>query len=126
MLLHCRVALQHAHWQAHDGSVSSLDMVSPRPATASSSGSAGAAAGTAASSGGGTSTSSSGGGVPLLIVSGSRDANVAVWTAQGGLVGMLGEHAWDLEHPGSWQDPQGVRRRQPKPADGGMFLKVCV
>lgn len=102
----CFAFMQRAHWQAHDAAVSSVDLVPARP-TASS------------MSGGGANSM-----VQPLIVSGGRDTNVAVWTLHGGLVGWFGEHSWDLDKQETWQDPQGLKKRPPKPAGEGMFLKV--
>jgi hypothetical protein len=50
----------------------------------------------------------------VLILTGSRDCNVAVWTLDGGLVGVLGEHSWDLDNPETWQDPTGAAKHPPK------------
>jgi hypothetical protein len=50
----------------------------------------------------------------VLILTSSRDCNVAVWTLDGGLVGVLGEHSWDLDNPETWQDPTGAAKRPPK------------
>lgn len=50
----------------------------------------------------------------VIILTGSRDCNVAVWTLDGGLVGVLGEHAWDLDDQATWQDPRGLAKRPPK------------
>lgn len=98
--------MQRAHWQAHDGSIASVDIIPARSSSqASSSGNDAADASTS------TPRSSSS---QVLILTSSRDCNVAVWTLDGGLVGMLGEHSWDLDDQGTWQDPKGLAKRAPK------------
>jgi hypothetical protein len=62
--------------------------------------------------------------VQPLIVSAGRDSNVAVWTLDGGCVGLCGEHSWDLDRQDTWQDASGVKQRPPRPEGEGMFLKV--
>jgi hypothetical protein len=98
---------QRAHWQAHDASVTSVDYVPARPF--------------ANSSCGGTGSASM---VQPLIVSAGRDSNVAVWTIDGGLVGLCGDHSWDLDKQDTWQDAAGAKQRPPRPEAEGMFLKV--
>eukprot|EP00879_Flechtneria_rotunda_P007606 GHRR01007977.1.p1 GENE.GHRR01007977.1~~GHRR01007977.1.p1 ORF type:complete len:676 (+),score=279.33 GHRR01007977.1:4210-6237(+) len=108
--------IKRAHWQAHEGGISSVDIVPSRPNSGLSSCGATAAAAMAVGS-----TSSYV--IPALIVSASRDANVAVWTLDGGLVGVLGEHSWDLDNQDTWQDPKGLRKKPPRPADDGLYVK---
>jgi hypothetical protein len=62
--------------------------------------------------------------VQPLIVSAGRDSNVAVWTLDGGFVGLCGEHSWDLDKQDTWQDAAGLKQRPPRPEAEGMFLKV--
>jgi hypothetical protein len=98
--------VQRAHWQAHDGSIASVDIIPARSSSqASSSGNDAADPSTS------TPRSSSS---QVLILTSSRDCNVAVWTLDGGLVGVLGEHSWDLDDQGTWQDPKGLAKRAPK------------
>lgn len=93
--------MQRAHWQAHEGAISSVDLI---PMHSSSSGSGG---------GGNEDRCNSGSsGSQVLILTGSRDCNVAVWTLDGGLVGVLGEHSWDLDDSGTWQDAAGLKARR--------------
>lgn len=91
--------VQRAHWQAHNGSISSVDLI---PAQV---------AGSEADAPTSSTPSSSG---QVLILTGSRDCNVALWTLDGGLVGVLGDHSWDLDDPGTWQDPKGLAQRAPR------------
>lgn len=111
----CRFCLQRAHWQAHDGAVTSVDIIPARPISGYSH--AGAITSVAYDPDNPTM-------VPPLIVSGSRDSNVAAWTLDGGLVGVLGEHSWDLEDKSTWQDPTGHNKRPPKPRGEGMYVNV--
>ncbi|WIA12480.1 hypothetical protein OEZ85_012515 [Tetradesmus obliquus] len=97
---------QRAHWQAHDAGVSSVDYVPARPFANSSCGANGSSM------------------VQPLIVSAGRESNVAVWTLDGGCVGLCGEHAWDLDRQDTWQDAAGQQQRPPRPEAEGMFLKV--
>jgi hypothetical protein len=113
------LALQRAHWQAHDGAIASVDLIparAPRPvAHPSSSNDADAPSsngGPSTSSGGGPSSSSSSS--QVLILTGSRDCNVAVWTLDGGLVGVLGDHLWDLDNQATWQDPTRAAQQPPR------------
>jgi hypothetical protein len=139
---------QRAHWQAHEESISSVSITPARSVAGASqsggtaasctavSGSGGAGQGRTSTAGGRSSAAGGGGGaklsccgchnglVPPLIVAGSRDTRVTVWTLDGGLVGTFGEHSWDLDNVMTWQDPQGIRRRPPKAVDDGLFLKV--
>jgi hypothetical protein len=98
--------MQRAHWQAHNAGVSSVDYVPSRPCANSSCGANGS------------------GMVQPLIVSAGRDSNVAVWTLDGGFVGLCGEHSWDLDRQDTWQDAAGAKQRPPRPEAEGMFLKV--
>lgn len=103
-----RTAMQRAHWQAHDAAVASVDLIPARAALRVRSDDVGD---TGSSQPG--SSSSAGSSAPLILTS-SRDCNVALWTLDGGLVGVLGEHAWDLDDPGTWQDPRGLHSRPPR------------
>ncbi|KAF8071365.1 hypothetical protein HT031_001449 [Scenedesmus sp. PABB004] len=100
---------QRAHWLAHDGAVTSVDLVPARP--------------TSSSTAGGTAASPAPGVIQPLVVSAGRDAAVALWTLDGGLVGRLGEHGWDLDRPGTWQDAGGAAARPPKPLRDGLYLQ---
>jgi hypothetical protein len=62
-----------------------------------------------------------GGPVPLVITA-SRDSNVALWTMDGGLVGVLGEHLFDLSDPTTWSDPEGARTQPPAEPDQGVYM----
>jgi hypothetical protein len=122
------VGLQRAHWQAHDGAVASVDIIPARNSSSSSSsnrrvdGSSSNAPDPAAADS--SSSVQPGQQQEPLVLSGARDCNVAVWTLAGGLVGRLGEHAWDLDDPGTWQDPAGLLRRPPKQEDVDPAVKV--
>eukprot|EP00775_Hariotina_reticulata_P009116 gene9116-9285_t len=140
--------VERAHWQAHEESLSSVSITPARPIAGASqsggttascsavSGSGGVEQGWASTAGVRRSAAGSTGGakvsccgchsgmVPPLIVAGSRDRHVTVWTLDGGLVGTFGEHSWDLDNVMTWQDPQGLKRRPPKAVDDGLFLKV--
>lgn len=109
------ISLQRAHWHAHDGAISSVNVIPSRPVSGYSN--AGSITSVPYDPNNPTL-------IPPLIVSGSRDSNVTVWTLDGGLVGVLGEHSWDLDHQETWQDPEGLRKRPPKPESDGMYLKV--
>jgi hypothetical protein len=113
------LALQRAHWQAHDGAIASVDVIPARAARLVAEPSSSNDTDAPSSSGGDPSSSSGGGGGPssssqVLILTGSRDCNVAVWTLDGGLVGVLGDHSWDLDDQATWQDPTGAAQRPPK------------
>ena len=53
-----------------------------------------------------------------LLLVGAQDAAIGIWTRQGGLVGLFGQHSWDLEDRRTWQDPEAVRVPPPLAADG--------
>eukprot|EP00882_Tetradesmus_deserticola_P028763 GHRQ01032047.1.p1 GENE.GHRQ01032047.1~~GHRQ01032047.1.p1 ORF type:complete len:222 (+),score=72.00 GHRQ01032047.1:212-877(+) len=97
---------QRAHWQAHTAGVSSVDYVPARPFANSMCGANGS------------------GMVQPLIASAGRDSNVAVWTLDGGFVGLCGDHSWDLDKEETWRDAGGLQQRPPQPAEEGMFIKV--
>eukprot|EP00882_Tetradesmus_deserticola_P021532 GHRQ01023308.1.p2 GENE.GHRQ01023308.1~~GHRQ01023308.1.p2 ORF type:complete len:171 (+),score=46.52 GHRQ01023308.1:590-1102(+) len=97
---------QRAHWQAHTAGVSSVDYVPARPFANSMCGANGS------------------GMVQPLIVGAGRDSNVAVWTLDGGFVGLCGDHSWDLDRQETWRDAAGLQQRPPQPAEEGMFIKV--
>ncbi len=61
-----------------------------------------------------------------MLVVGGRDCNVSLWTYGGALVGVLGEHAWDLERPATWQDPHAERRREPRGVLEGTYVEQQV
>jgi hypothetical protein len=63
------------------------------------------------------------GGPCPLVISAGRDSNVALWTLEGGLVGVLGEASWSLGDRSTWADPDGRRRRPPLEPDQGVFLR---
>ena len=44
----------------------------------------------------------------LLLLVGSQDGTVAVWTVGGGLVGVFGADSWQLEDQRTWRDPTGA------------------
>lgn len=100
---------------AHDGAITSVSVIPSRPVSGYST----AGSTTSAANDPDNPTM-----VPALIVSGSRDSNVAVWTVDGGLIGVLGEHSWDLEDQRTWQDARGARKRPPKAEGDMMFLQV--
>jgi hypothetical protein len=106
VLLH-GLQTQRAHWQAHDAAIASVDLVPAHAALRVRSSDAGDPNQPSSSS------SSPGNSAPLILTS-SRDCNVALWTLDGGLVGVLGEHSWDLDDTGTWQDPRGLRSRPPR------------
>lgn len=132
---------QRAHWQAHDGAIASVDLIPAGAAAAlvgscsaadcgngggasvadnaTASGSNSSTTGAATTSNTATASSSSSSSQQVLILTGSRDCNVAVWTLDGGLVGVLGEHSWDLDNSGTWQDPQGLHKRPPRQTQAG-------
>ena len=102
----CAVAMQRAHWQAHDGAIASVDIIPARAARLVAQPSS--SNNTDAPSSNGPSSSSQ-----VFILTGSRDCNVAVWTLDGGLVGVLGDHSWDLDDQTTWQDQQGQHSGHP-------------
>jgi hypothetical protein len=61
-----------------------------------------------------------GGPCPLLVSAG-RDAAAAVWTLDGGLVGVLGEDEWELSDPSTWADAEAAARPPPLEPDQGAF-----
>lgn len=40
-----------------------------------------------------------------LLLVGSQDKGLSLWTLQGGLVGRFGLHTWRLTDDHTWQDP---------------------
>ncbi len=42
-------------------------------------------------------------GQDLLLVA-SQDCTVSLWSLQGGLVGVLGKHTWNVSDTATWQD----------------------
>ena len=67
-----------------------------------------------------------------LIVSSGKDCNVMVWTLRGSLLGVFGEHSWDLDDPTTWQErdedegeagpPEA--RRPPLGDKDGLYMRV--
>uniref|UniRef100_A0A7S0WPJ8 EF-hand domain-containing protein n=1 Tax=Chlamydomonas leiostraca TaxID=1034604 RepID=A0A7S0WPJ8_9CHLO len=43
-----------------------------------------------------------------LIVAGSRDHNVTIWTYDGGMLGTLGDDVWVLDDLRTWRDPDAL------------------
>ncbi|GAB4819533.1 hypothetical protein N2152v2_006579 [Parachlorella kessleri] len=56
-----------------------------------------------------------------LLLLASHDSTVSMWTLQGGLVGVFGQHSWSLDDPASWQDPSGTKQ-QAAPVQAGPTL----
>lgn len=59
-----------------------------------------------------------------LLVSASKDMKVCLWTLTGCLVGVLGEHEWDLCNKNTWQDPHGTQTKQPLKETERLYLQV--
>ncbi len=45
-----------------------------------------------------------------------------VWTLDGGLVGMVGAHQWDLDNPTTWRDPLALKCRAPLPSQAQEYM----
>ena len=56
-------------------------------------------------------------GQPLLLV-GTRDARVSLWSLGGALVGQFGRDRWDVGDAASWHDAGGRAAARPPPEDG--------
>lgn len=59
-----------------------------------------------------------------LLVSASKDMKVCLWTLTGCLVGVLGEHEWDLSNKKTWQDPHGTQTKPPLQETEKLYLQV--
>ncbi|KXZ51188.1 hypothetical protein GPECTOR_13g675 [Gonium pectorale] len=57
-----------------------------------------------------------------IIVAASKDANASLWDFDGCLIGILGDHSWQLERRKTWQDPRGERRRPPLAETANLYL----
>ncbi|KAG2439805.1 hypothetical protein HYH02_010440 [Chlamydomonas schloesseri] len=57
-----------------------------------------------------------------IIVAASKDCNASVWDMDGCLVGILGEHTWDLDARKTWVDPRGEARRPPLAENANLYL----
>ncbi|GFR43071.1 hypothetical protein Agub_g4078 [Astrephomene gubernaculifera] len=57
-----------------------------------------------------------------IIVAASKDCNASLWDLDGCLIGVLGEHSWQLDNRTSWQDPTGERRRPPLDEAANLYL----
>jgi hypothetical protein len=52
---------------------------------------------------------------PLVVSGGGQDVgSVAVWALDGSLVGMLGDHGWQLSRRSTWQDALSPAARPPR------------
>ncbi|GIL84419.1 hypothetical protein Vretimale_15893 [Volvox reticuliferus] len=57
-----------------------------------------------------------------IIVAASKDCNASLWDLDGCLVGVLGEHSWQLERRKTWRDPKGEKRRPPLAETDNLYL----
>lgn len=59
-----------------------------------------------------------------MVIVGSRDCSVTVWTFDGELVSTLGEGPCDLDDRRKWVDNEGPRRRPVMDQNEGLYLQV--
>ncbi|KAG2498385.1 hypothetical protein HYH03_003644 [Edaphochlamys debaryana] len=57
-----------------------------------------------------------------IVVVASKDCNCSLWDLDGCLVGVLGEHSWQLDKRKSWQDPRGEKRKPPLAENANLYL----
>ncbi|GIL56855.1 hypothetical protein Vafri_12156, partial [Volvox africanus] len=57
-----------------------------------------------------------------IIVAASKDCNASLWDLDGCMVGILGEHSWQLERRKTWQDSKGEKRRPPLAETDNLYL----
>eukprot|EP00798_Chlamydomonas_sp_ICE-L_P024012 gene24012-9585_t len=59
-----------------------------------------------------------------LLIVGSKDTNVTIWTMEGGLLGTLGDDVWELDDLRTWKDPDGEERMPPMGEADNLYLQV--
>lgn len=61
---------------------------------------------------------------PHFLISTSKDTKVCLWTWTGGLVGVFGQHEWDISDRSTWQDPEEQNKQPPLRETELLFLQV--
>ncbi|KAJ9529394.1 hypothetical protein QJQ45_013762 [Haematococcus lacustris] len=76
-----------------------------------------------------------------LVVAGSKDHNITIWTLDGGLLGMLGtqpvlpvlpaptlpltgEDVWEIDDIRTWKDPEGDEKEPPMAETENLYLQA--